>query len=228
MRILNLYAGIGGNRAQWGESFDIVAVEKDPAIAAAYAQLWPNDTVIVADAHGYLIDHHAAFDFVWSSPPCQTHTRMQMMRVKGYGEPIKYPSGVLFEEIVFMANWSRTPYVIENVIPYYPQWIPGAQKIARHLYWSSFPIPEYDDHRTENLRTIQIPELQRMHGIDLTGIRVPNKRQVLRNCVSPRGGRHILDAMIAAHSEDPAPAIDAPPRPRADRRGVPLFTLDGA
>ena len=95
-----------------------------------------------------------------------------------------------------MANWSTTPYAIENVIPYYKQHIPGAQKIARHLYWASFTIPPYGDHSHENLRAIQIPELQRLHGIDLTGIRVPNKRQALRNCVSPRVGKHILDAAI--------------------------------
>lgn len=196
MRILNLYAGVGGNRAQWGDDHEITAVEFDPKIAAAYQQLWPNDTVVVGDAHQYLIDHHDEFDFIWSSPPCQTHTRMQLLRVKGYGDAPKFPSGVLFEEVVFMANWSDTPYVIENVIPYYKQLIPGGQKIARHMYWASFEIPEYDDHRQENLRAIQIPELQKLHGIDLTGISVPNKRQVLRNCVSPRVGKHILDAAI--------------------------------
>ena len=196
MKILNLYAGIGGNRAQWGDEHEITAVEFDEKIAAAYQQLWPNDQVIVGDAHQYLIDHHDEFDFIWSSPPCQTHTRMQLLRVKGYGDAPKYPSGVLFEEIVFLANWATTPYVIENVIPYYKQHIPGYQKIARHLYWASFEIPKYDDHSQENLRAIQIPELQKLHGIDLTGISVPNKRQVLRNCVSPRVGRHILDAAI--------------------------------
>lgn len=69
MRILNLYAGIGGNRAQWGDEHDVTAVEFDPRIAAAYEKLWPNDTVIVGDAHQYLLDHHAEFDFIWSSPP---------------------------------------------------------------------------------------------------------------------------------------------------------------
>lgn len=194
MRILNLYAGIGGNRAQWGDNHEIVAVEYDPQIAEAYATLWPNDTVIVGDAHRYMLEHHTEFDFVWSSPPCQTHTRMQLLRVKGYGDAPKFPSGMLFEEIVFMANWSPTPYVIENVIPYYPEWIPGWQKIARHLYWASFTIAEYDDHRQENLRAIQIPELQELHGINLDGIKLKNKRQVLRNCVSPRVGKHILDS----------------------------------
>jgi len=203
MRILNLYAGIGGNRALWGDDHEIVAVELNPRIAAAYRQLWPNDTVIVGDAHQYLFDHHEEFDFIWSSPPCQTHTRMQLMRVKGYGESPKYPSGTLFEEIVYLANWSRSIYVVENVIPYYPQWIPGAQKIARHLYWASFTIPHYPDQREENLRAIQIRELQVLHGINLDGIRLPNKRQVLRNCVSPDVGLHILAAATGAAVQYP-------------------------
>ncbi|MFL0711650.1 MAG: DNA cytosine methyltransferase [Microcella pacifica] len=196
MRILNLYAGIGGNRALWGEEHDVVAVEHDPLIAGAYQQLWPGDTMVVGDAHEFLIAHHAEFDFIWSSPPCQSHTRMQNMRVRGYGEAPRYPDGRLFEEVVFMRNWSTTPYVIENVIPYYSQWIPGAQKIERHLYWASFTIEPYSETGHENLRRVQIPELQAMHGIDLTGIRLPNKRQVLRNCVSPRVGLHILDSFL--------------------------------
>jgi DNA (cytosine-5)-methyltransferase 1 len=201
MSILNLYAGIGGNRAQWGNLRHVTAVESDPAIAAVYKELWPQDTVIVGDAHAYLLEHHEEFDFIWSSPPCQTHTRMQLLQVKGKGAKPKYPSGLLFEEVVFMANWSRTPYVIENVIPYYAQWIPGAQKIARHLYWASFTIPEYADHSEENLRAIQIPELQELHGINLDRFSLKNKRQVLRNCVSPAVGKHILDAYIWGDAE---------------------------
>lgn len=34
MKILNLYAGIGGNRKLWGNEHEITAVELDPDIAA--------------------------------------------------------------------------------------------------------------------------------------------------------------------------------------------------
>ena len=71
-RILNLYAGIGGNRKLWNdEKFEITAVEYDEEIAMIYKDLYPNDTVIVADAHEYLINNYMNFDFIWSSPPCQ-------------------------------------------------------------------------------------------------------------------------------------------------------------
>ena len=56
MKILNLYAGIGGNRKLWGDEHEVVAVENDEDIAKMYQDLYPQDTVIVADAHKYLLD----------------------------------------------------------------------------------------------------------------------------------------------------------------------------
>ncbi len=196
MKILNLYAGIGGNRALWGEEHQITAVEYEPRIAAAYQTLYPNDTVVVGDAHQYLIDHYTEFEFIWSSPPCPTHSRMQLLQVGGKGALPKFPDGKLFEEVVFLANWFRGAYAVENVIPYYKQWIPGSVKIARHLYWANFEIYPYDDHSQENLRKIQIPELQRLHGVDLSAVSVPNKRQVLRNMVPPKVGKLVLDSYL--------------------------------
>ena len=55
MKILNLYAGIGGNRKLWGNEHEITAVELDKDIAAIYKDFFPTDKVIVADAHPYLI-----------------------------------------------------------------------------------------------------------------------------------------------------------------------------
>jgi DNA (cytosine-5)-methyltransferase 1 len=49
MKILNLYAGIGGNRRRW-DGHEVTAVEYDPAIAEVYKALYPNDTVVVGDA----------------------------------------------------------------------------------------------------------------------------------------------------------------------------------
>ena len=69
MKILNLYAGIGGNRKLWGDEHDITAVELMPEIAKIYKELYPNDTVIVGDAHEYLRLHFREFDFIWASPP---------------------------------------------------------------------------------------------------------------------------------------------------------------
>ena len=63
MKVLNLYAGIGGNRKMWGGNKDlkITAIEYDPKIAEIYKQNFPEDEVIVCDAHEYLFGqaHHA-------------------------------------------------------------------------------------------------------------------------------------------------------------------------
>jgi len=68
MKILNLYAGLGGNRKLW-ENVQVTAVELDPRIAAIYQRFHPQDRVVVGDAHQYLLDHYSEYDGVWSSPP---------------------------------------------------------------------------------------------------------------------------------------------------------------
>ncbi len=78
---MNLYAGIGGNRKLWGEQHEITAIESEQYIASAYRKLYPNDTVLVTDAHQYLLDNYKNFDFIWSSPPCPTHSKMRLSLV---------------------------------------------------------------------------------------------------------------------------------------------------
>jgi DNA (cytosine-5)-methyltransferase 1 len=56
MEILNLFAGIGGNRKLW-QGHRITAIEINPQIAEIYQKLYPDDTVIVTDAHEYLANH---------------------------------------------------------------------------------------------------------------------------------------------------------------------------
>ena len=74
MKILNLYAGIGGNRKLWDNNHEVTAVEINKEVSEAYKNLFPNDTVIVSDAHEYLLDHYKEYDFIWSSPPCPSRS----------------------------------------------------------------------------------------------------------------------------------------------------------
>ncbi len=48
MKILNLYAGIGGNRKLWGNEHDITAVELRPEIAAIYQDFFQTTTWLLA------------------------------------------------------------------------------------------------------------------------------------------------------------------------------------
>ena len=203
MRVLNLYAGIGGNRKLWTD-VEVTAIEINPKIAKVYQDFFPQDKIIIADAHQYLLDHFEEFDFVWSSPPCPTHSVCNNF-LKGQGI-IRYPDMALWQEIIFLKHFFKGKYCVENVKSYYkPMFNP--QELGRHYFWANFYIPkikvDYEigtmnrqaskhSQRRAIIREAQIPELIDLHG--LKDFDLPNKRQILRNCVLPEIGLHILEA----------------------------------
>ena len=187
MKVLNLYCGIGGNRKFWKDC-DVTAVEYKQDIADVYKKLHPNDTVIVGDAHQYLLDHYKEFDFIWASPPCPSHSKINFSQQR----EIEYPDMKLYQEIILLQTWFKGKWVVENVIPYYKPLIP-AKEIDRHLFWSNFTIPYFKAAKSQTIRENQIPQLQDILGIDLTEFKISNKRQILRNCVLPELGLKIFE-----------------------------------
>ncbi|OPY87314.1 MAG: C-5 cytosine-specific DNA methylase [Smithella sp. PtaU1.Bin162] len=189
LRILNLYAGIGGNRKLWGDEHEITAVEYKPEIAKIYRDFFPNDKVVVADAHQYLLEHFSEFDFIWSSPPCPTHSRTRTMQKKKV-----YPDMRLYQEIIFLKYWYKGKYLVENVIPYYKPLISPTRILHRHCIWSNFWV---QDMATEPLQTCKAVKerelLQEKFGFNLDDYTGIDKRLLLRNCVVPELGKHILD-----------------------------------
>ena len=147
MKVLNLYACLGGNRYKWTDC-EVTAVELDPELAILYQERFPEDTVIVADAHQYLLDHYKEFDFIWSSPPCPTHSRSRFARHEST-KP-EYPDMNLYQEIIFLQNYFKGKFVVENVIPFYEPLIP-AQKRGRHLYWTNFRLPNEINERKQSI-----------------------------------------------------------------------------
>lgn len=140
IKVLNLYAGIGGNRKLW-ENVEVTAIENNPKIAEIYRDFFPKDKVIVTDAHQYLLDHFKEFDFIWSSPPCQTHSSFRHnICVKFRGTKPKYPDMRLYQEILFLKHNFKGYWVVENVKPYYLPLIEG-QLIQRHYFWHNLEIP---------------------------------------------------------------------------------------
>lgn len=191
MKILNLYAGIGGNRKLWGDDHDITAVENVQEIAQVYTDLFPKDKMMVADAHQYLLDHYKEYDFIWSSPPCQTHSSFRHnICVRFHGTKPVYPDMTLYQEILFLKH-NHPCYVVENVKPYYKPLIEPTYILQRHLFWSHKTIPS-KDFTKDLIRSAQIPQLQEKHGFNLSGYKLKNKRQVLRNCVDAEVGAYIL------------------------------------
>jgi|SRR5882672_5634379 len=191
MKILNLFAGIGGNRALWGNDHEITAVENVEAIADVYRQLWPNDTVVVADAHQYLLDHYKEFDFIWSSPPCPTHSKTNLfLNAKGY---VRYPDMTLYQEVIFLQHFCCVPWVVENVIAYYKPLIPPTRELARHYFWSNFHLGKFYNPTNLTLQDAGIRQLERGYGIKLPAGTASDKRKLLRNVVIPELGLHVFN-----------------------------------
>ena len=191
MKILNLYAGIGGNRKLW-KGHKVTAVEINPVLCRIYRDMFPEDTIIQADAHEYLRQHYKEFDFIWSSPPCQTHSSFRHnICVRYRGTEPKFPDMTLYEEILFLKHHATCKWVVENVKPYYEPLIKG-KLLQRHMIWANFEI-EDKEFQKDNIRTAQIPDLQKKYGFNLSTYQLSNKRQILRNCVEPELGLYILE-----------------------------------
>lgn len=200
MKILNLYAGIGGNRKLWGDNDEVTAIEYDENIAKIYQQNFPNDRVIVTDAHQYLLEHFREYDFIWASPPCPSHSRVRKQlaikrkkdgTIYEQNKPI-YPDMKLYQEIILLDNYYDGYYVVENVVPYYEPLI-EAQKLGRHLFWSNFEIPKQKVEARGSFDNTE--ELAEKLGYDISSWQGVNKKLLLRNCVEPEVGQLIYKAI---------------------------------
>jgi DNA (cytosine-5)-methyltransferase 1 len=197
IKVLNLFAGLGGNRKKW-EGCEITAVEMCPKIAAVYAKLYPDDELIIGDAFQYLLDHHQEFDFVWGSPPCQRNSKMIR---SGRNRKPAYPDLRLYEMKIFMDYNFKGGYVIENVNPYYKPLIEPAVKVGRHLFWSNFEFKADEVKQPKNFinqTTVAGKKLlQDWLGIHYEGnVYYGNNHcpaQILRNCVHPDLGLQIFE-----------------------------------
>ena len=201
MKILNLFAGIGGNRKLWPEGHEITAVELNPKIAEIYKEFFPGDTVIVADAHEYLLKHHKEYDFIWASPPCPTHSDIRRCGVHSGQVEEVYPDMMLYQEVILLTHFSNidTKWVIENVKPYYKPLI-SAQEAGRHLFWSNFYINEFkcEPSGIDNMNNAKGKEKT---GFDLTDKEGIDKRKAYRNCVDSKLGLHVFNCAFK-HIQD--------------------------
>jgi DNA (cytosine-5)-methyltransferase 1 len=194
IKVLNLYAGIGGNRKLW-EDVDVVAVENNEKIAKIYQDFFPEDKVVIADAHQYLLEHFQEFDFIWSSPPCPTHSSFKKIWMKTGKQKIVYPDMTLYQEIILLEHFAKCKWVVENVRGYYEPLV-EPQKAGRHYFWSNFIIKD-----------VKMPKMDirygntggKKYGFDLTGKDYGDKRKLLRNCVEPKLGLHIFQEAFREH-----------------------------
>ena len=199
LKILNLYACLGGNRYKWGDEHEITAVELDEEAARLYQERFPNDTVIVADAHQYLLDHYKEYDFIWSSPPCPSHSRINISQYTRDSCKPRFPDMKLYEEIIFLDKYFKGKYVVENVIPFYTPLIPALER-NRHLYWTNFHLPKTVSNRknpaighTKN----EVQAFSEFHDYDFTKYKGKQSRvKMARNLVDYEAGKTILDTVL--------------------------------
>ena len=206
LKVLNLYAGIGGNRKLWDEvtDIDVTAVEWDEDKVEVYRDYFPEDEVIVTDAHEYLKEHiFDDWDFIWSSPPCPTHSRIEHLNHRQHG--VRYPDFSLFEEVVLLKQYHQEEgydYTVENVVSYYEP-VYNPQEIANHFFWSNFHIPGFKSGRRDTFGSFpdrddgfNYDKHEEMMGYDLSKYDTTKtkKGKMLRNCVHPDLGKHIFEA----------------------------------
>jgi len=199
----NLYACLGGNRYKWDEvakeadiEIEVTAVELDPELARLYQERFPNDNVIVSDAHQYLLKHYKEFDFIWASPPCPTHSKSRFAR-RNTTTPV-YPNLKLYETILFLDNWFSGKYVVENVVPYYKPIIP-AKKKGRHLYWTNFNLPNSLNERKVSIMEgkDEVKKWCEFHQINIDTYKGKQRKdKIARNLVDYEAGKTIFETAL--------------------------------
>ncbi len=219
MKILNLYAGIGGNRKLWGDEHEVTAIEIEPEIAEAYKYFFPNDNVIIGDAHKYLLEHYKEFDFIWSSPPCPSHSVRGMLTMK-YGEKVKeqnlkkkggtkeveFPDMKLYQEIILLKHFFKGKWVIENTKSYYEPLI-KPQISGNHYFWANFIIGKIKLKSSRAVSVTSIKEKEKKVGFNLKDFNFKNikdthkKDKVLNNCTEPELGFHIFKCAFKEKQE---------------------------
>jgi len=205
MKILNLYACLGGNRYKWDEvakdagiEIEVTAVELDEELARLYQERFPSDIVIVADAHQFLLDHYKEFDFIWSSPPCPSHSKARYWAFGKNGKLPCYPDMKLYEEIIFLQYHFLGKYVVENVNPYYEPML-NPIKRNRHTYWSNFIFPNEISKRSDTslVQASKMQDLCDFHDYDFRKYKGEQRvLKIARNLVDYEAGKTIFQTAL--------------------------------
>ena len=200
IKVLNLFAGLGGNRKYWddvakqkGINIEVTAVEFDPEIAKAYTKRYPNDNVIVGDAWDYAVKNYLDFDFIWASPPCQTHSRLNIANNIRNDRTKRLPDFRLYELIVYLKFFCKKAFVVENVVPFYEPLITPTAEIGRHYFWANFDLFFLSNDKFRIIEKVKIGDFK---DLDLSEFDIKNKRQAIRNEVDYEIGKKIFERYL--------------------------------
>ena len=102
----------------------------------------------------------------------------------------KLPDLSLYEFIIFLKHFCKDKaWVVENVIPYYDVLIKPTVTLQRHNFWSNFKISPKGFSGCNVAKTTK-EVLAEYHKIPLP--KCKDQRKLLRNCVNPEVGKHII------------------------------------
>lgn len=199
IKVLNLYACLGGNRYKWDEvaNIEVTAVELDSELCKLYKERFPHDNIICDDAHEFLLKNYSNYDFIWSSPPCPTHSKARFWGVGANGKNPKYPNFSLYQEIVFLQTHFKGKFCVENVVPYYKPLIPR-DKRGRHIYWANFKIPfKLAGRKPIGRPKGEFKKLCKFHNYDFAKYNgTQNKVKIARNLVDYQDGKIIFEHAV--------------------------------
>lgn len=190
-----------------GGGHKITAVESDEDIAAIYQAQFPGDEMVVGDALEFVEKHLTEFDFIWASPPCQTHS---VLNIPTHAQTNRLPhipdDKSLYGLIRWLKKWidPNQLFIVENVKDYLGYLIQPNSMLARHPVWSNFPIPKKHFNRLKDMDHKSWKQLCEWHKIDQKLIpktlswekNHDKRRTILRNCVDYKIGKYILDCAV--------------------------------
>jgi len=116
----------------------------------------------------------------------------------------RYTDLSLYELIMFLRQYHKGKWIVENVKPYYKPFIEPTAELGRHLVWSNFDISDFEVPspkgfitKTNTAGANQLKEWLGIHyegNLYYEGNHCP--AQVLRNCLHPKVGQHVYNEML--------------------------------
>ena len=207
MKILNLYAGLGGNRlgfekfyTERGIDIEVTAVEQNADVAAYYQKRFPQDEIFLCNVKDFIekkenLKKILSSDLIWGSPPCQSHSRVVLPNKNRF---LKMPNMHLYRLIILLMQLDM-PWIVENVYPFYHKHISELflpqTFVERHAFWTNQEIQKrkYSIGKGIIIENAKVSELEAYHDIYLG--KLTNKRQYLRNCINWRTTMKVLEML---------------------------------
>jgi len=161
--------------------FEYVAVDNDRKVLQVHSLLNPHSKTVLEDAWLISDDRLLQYDFVWASPPCESHSVLCWKR-KDKPKP-----DMRLWWLIRRLRKLKVPFIVENVRPYYGTILKPTAKAGRHLLWSNLSLKSvqlnsnvtfYDIHNRRDA-------LVEYHGLPGWVARVAT-RDMLRDMMHPQ------------------------------------------